>query len=126
MGYLIDSFAYETRVWCASVGIAFQAFWTLNENMLLLASKPMQDLARKYEVKPYILFIRWMLGVGVIPLTGTRAEANMKLELSARKLSLSVRDSQLIDEFLLGGERETGDTDAELETEVGKNPLAQV
>merc|ERR1712048_1091610 len=54
--------------WCASADVVLQSFATLTSNMHILDSKTMTNLAKKYGVAPRVLFFRYMMSLGVMPL----------------------------------------------------------
>jgi len=92
------AFERDMRKWCAERGIHLQTFWTLSANLGLMLSSSMQDLAQKYGVDPSVLFYRYVMGLGSVPMI--KDLSNMKDDLSAWSVPLTSEDAQTIDDIL--------------------------
>merc|ERR550537_1343562 len=78
--YAKTNFEREMRAWCADRGVYFQSFWTLTANKKeggALRTEAMQQLATKYQVTKEVLFFRFVMGIGICPLTGTTSSDHM-------------------------------------------------
>merc|ERR1711933_131633 len=83
--------------------VVFQSFWTLTANSKsrrsggkLLTLPSMLDLAAKYNVSVEVLFFRFLIGEGVVPLTGTCSLGHMSDDLAARSVPLAAADAEKI------------------------------
>lgn len=77
--------AYEgsLRAFCKAHRIVFQPFWTLKSNPMLLASRPVSQLAEKLAVSPAVAVYCLILGLeNIVMLDGTTAEERMKEDLA--------------------------------------------
>jgi len=105
--YAETDFERAMRAWCAEAGVFFQSFWTLTANSKkgrpgrdAVVSAEMQELAAKYCVTPQVLFFRYVMGLGIVPLTGTCSEEHMREDLAARSVPLAPQDAARIDGLL--------------------------
>jgi diketogulonate reductase-like aldo/keto reductase len=92
------------RSWCSENSVHFQSFWTLTANKKsggALKTESFQELAAKYNVSAEALFFRFVMGIGVCPLTGTTSAEHMAADLSAREVPLTEEDAQTIDAMLI-------------------------
>jgi diketogulonate reductase-like aldo/keto reductase len=60
----------------------YQSFWTLSANPHLLAHKTVTALAGKHNRTTAQILFRYLVSVGVVPLTGTKSEAHMRDDLA--------------------------------------------
>eukprot|EP00747_Dinoflagellata_sp_TGD_P168818 gnl/TRDRNA2_/TRDRNA2_196116_c0_seq1.p1 gnl/TRDRNA2_/TRDRNA2_196116_c0~~gnl/TRDRNA2_/TRDRNA2_196116_c0_seq1.p1 ORF type:complete len:752 (+),score=138.93 gnl/TRDRNA2_/TRDRNA2_196116_c0_seq1:1-2256(+) len=81
--------------WCYEANMNLQSFGTLTSNIALFKSETMTRLARKYGVAPRVLFFRFMMDLGVMPLITPSLE-NMKGDASAFRVPLSEQDKSEI------------------------------
>eukprot|EP00406_Dinophysis_acuminata_P001568 CAMPEP_0179212514 /NCGR_PEP_ID=MMETSP0797-20121207/1151_1 /TAXON_ID=47934 /ORGANISM="Dinophysis acuminata, Strain DAEP01" /LENGTH=165 /DNA_ID=CAMNT_0020918141 /DNA_START=32 /DNA_END=529 /DNA_ORIENTATION=- len=106
--FIVDTdFENEMRGWCLMKNIYFQSFWTLTANSIpgrpghsFVISEPMRALANKYGVTPQVLFFRFVMGLGIIPLTGTSTDEHMVEDLAARKIPLTLEDAAAIERLM--------------------------
>eukprot|EP00747_Dinoflagellata_sp_TGD_P035884 gnl/TRDRNA2_/TRDRNA2_138143_c0_seq1.p1 gnl/TRDRNA2_/TRDRNA2_138143_c0~~gnl/TRDRNA2_/TRDRNA2_138143_c0_seq1.p1 ORF type:complete len:386 (+),score=40.06 gnl/TRDRNA2_/TRDRNA2_138143_c0_seq1:66-1223(+) len=90
----------DIRSWCVEKGIYFQSFWSPNAD--LFAS--IQGLAAKYGVTPEVVFFRFAMGLGVVPIIDPNPDQikddivhmPMQLPLSAWRVPLSAQDAEAI------------------------------
>jgi diketogulonate reductase-like aldo/keto reductase len=91
--YAATGYDREIRAFCREQRIVYQSFWTLTANPQLLTGDTLTQIAARHgRSAPQILF-RYLTGIDVVPLTGTRREAHMHedLEIFAFELSDSER-----------------------------------
>eukprot|EP00746_Dinoflagellata_sp_MGD_P007406 gnl/MRDRNA2_/MRDRNA2_114641_c0_seq1.p1 gnl/MRDRNA2_/MRDRNA2_114641_c0~~gnl/MRDRNA2_/MRDRNA2_114641_c0_seq1.p1 ORF type:complete len:574 (-),score=89.35 gnl/MRDRNA2_/MRDRNA2_114641_c0_seq1:8-1729(-) len=89
--------------WCVQHGIYLQSFMTLNGDMRPTVSKTMRGLSKKYssyDATPYSLYFRYMMGLGIVPLTATFSQEHMKEDLAAWRIPLEVEDAAAIEHVL--------------------------
>eukprot|EP00747_Dinoflagellata_sp_TGD_P113943 gnl/TRDRNA2_/TRDRNA2_171823_c0_seq2.p1 gnl/TRDRNA2_/TRDRNA2_171823_c0~~gnl/TRDRNA2_/TRDRNA2_171823_c0_seq2.p1 ORF type:complete len:550 (+),score=72.14 gnl/TRDRNA2_/TRDRNA2_171823_c0_seq2:205-1650(+) len=99
--YADTRFDSEIRAWCGEVGIHFQSFLTPSAEISTALSEAMQDLADKYCVTPQVLFFRYVMDLGIVPVTATLDAKLVKAQFSARHISLTVKDARAIDRILI-------------------------
>eukprot|EP00746_Dinoflagellata_sp_MGD_P000897 gnl/MRDRNA2_/MRDRNA2_101667_c0_seq1.p1 gnl/MRDRNA2_/MRDRNA2_101667_c0~~gnl/MRDRNA2_/MRDRNA2_101667_c0_seq1.p1 ORF type:complete len:640 (+),score=96.83 gnl/MRDRNA2_/MRDRNA2_101667_c0_seq1:53-1972(+) len=104
------SYERDVRSWCAETSVHFQAFGTLSANKRAIMSDNMQRLAAKFGVKPHVFFLRFVMGLGIVPVIGTTNTEHMKEDLSAGGVPLEPQDIEVIDSVLRppGPRREDG------------------
>lgn len=105
--YAETNFEHDMRLWCTQNGVHFQSFWTLTANSKqgrsgrdAVVSPIMRQLADKYNVTPQVLFFRYVMALGVVPLTGTCNDDHMKQALEARSVPLEGDDTSRIHDLL--------------------------
>merc|ERR1712032_271486 len=79
--------------WCAKTGVVFQSFSTLTANWDAINSENTKCTGLKYGVAPPVLFFRYVMGTGVVPLIGTSNEEHMMEDLSAIEVPLKAKDA---------------------------------
>jgi len=72
----------EIRQFCKQNNIIYQSFWTLTANPQIINHKNVQKMADSRGVTANQIFFRFMMDIGVAPLTGTTNEAHMKEDLA--------------------------------------------
>lgn len=75
-------FDSELRRWCRDHGIKYQSFWTLTANKPGLVSKPVQDIVQARGLSKEQVWFLFVMGDGIIPLTGTASPEHMEQDLS--------------------------------------------
>merc|ERR1711879_218930 len=105
--YSKTRFEREMRAWCATSGVHFQSFWMLTANSKkgragrdAISSRTVCKLSTKYNVTPEVLFFRFVMGLGIVPLTGTSSYEHMREDLGARRVQISLEDAEEIDAVL--------------------------
>jgi diketogulonate reductase-like aldo/keto reductase len=71
----------ELRKFCNSNGIIYQSFWTLTGNPEIVNSKTINTIAKKRNASNEQIFFRFVMGLGIVPLTGTTNKVHMKQDL---------------------------------------------
>jgi len=77
------------RAVCRERGIRYQSFWTLTANPHVLAHAALVGIARRHAATPAQVFFRYLISIGITPLTGTTSEQHMRDDLSVMALTLS-------------------------------------
>jgi len=72
----------EIRAFCRKHGIWYQSFWTLSANPHLLKSHVMKELAAKRNCTVEQIMFRFVMDLGIVPLTGTKDETHMRQDLA--------------------------------------------
>lgn len=78
----------EIRNWCQEQKIIYQSFWTLTANPQILSSKAVQKAARTYQKSAAQIFFCVLVGIDIVPLTGTCSEKHMKEDLEIFNFNL--------------------------------------
>ncbi|GAU96241.1 hypothetical protein RvY_07712 [Ramazzottius varieornatus] len=75
--------AYDTelRAFCKAHNVIYQSFWTLTANPHILKSQVVRDMAAKYNKTTEQIFFRFVMDLGIVPLTGTTNEQHMRQDL---------------------------------------------
>jgi diketogulonate reductase-like aldo/keto reductase len=87
----------EIRIYCNQSQIIYQSFWTLSANPHLLTHKTMTVLAAKHNRTTAQILFRYLVAIGVVPLTGTKSEAHMRDDLTIFSFELSDDELSVID-----------------------------
>eukprot|EP00747_Dinoflagellata_sp_TGD_P006526 gnl/TRDRNA2_/TRDRNA2_116188_c2_seq4.p1 gnl/TRDRNA2_/TRDRNA2_116188_c2~~gnl/TRDRNA2_/TRDRNA2_116188_c2_seq4.p1 ORF type:complete len:447 (+),score=66.89 gnl/TRDRNA2_/TRDRNA2_116188_c2_seq4:103-1443(+) len=90
----------EVPAWCVEQGVYFQSFGLPSEYREPIASKTMQDLAEKYGVTPVVVFLRFAMGIDIMPVVFTQSDDQMSQNLLAPQIPLTPEDAEKIDELL--------------------------
>merc|ERR1712216_574812 len=67
---LRSGFDNDMRDWCATNGVQLQEFWSVTESTEAIESKETEDLAEKYQTTLPALLFRFLMGLGIVPVTG--------------------------------------------------------
>jgi diketogulonate reductase-like aldo/keto reductase len=87
----------EIRIYCHQSDIIYQSFWTLSANPHLLTHKTMTALAGKHNRTTAQILFRYLVSIGVVPLTGTKSEAHMRDDLAIFSFELTDDEISAID-----------------------------
>jgi diketogulonate reductase-like aldo/keto reductase len=87
----------ELRSYCNQSEIIYQSFWTLSANPHLLTHKTMTALARNHNRTAAQILFRYLVSIGVVPLTGTKSEAHMRDDLAIFSFELTGDELSAID-----------------------------
>merc|ERR1712113_1205039 len=90
------TFDPQVRAWCAKNQIYFQSFGMLPANRESIKSETIQTLAQKYRVTPEVLFLRFAIGLDMVPMMFTLSYEEMMEDLSALQVPLTARDAEII------------------------------
>ncbi|KAH7693791.1 hypothetical protein AAVH_39167, partial [Aphelenchoides avenae] len=80
--YADTGYDSDIREFCRQKRIFYQSFWTLTGNPHIIRSSSVRDLAAKRSVTPEQLFFRFVMDIGITPLTGTTSDVHMKQDLA--------------------------------------------
>lgn len=86
--YQETDYDYEIRKWCLEKKITYQSFWTLTANPQILSSEQVQNAAQTYQKTAAQVFFRVLVGLGIVPLTGTCSDEHMKEDLEILNFNL--------------------------------------
>jgi len=101
--YADTGYDIELREWCDANDIVYQSFWTLSANPLLLDSRQIRTLARKYAKTPSQILFGYLHQVGVIPLCGTTSRQHMREGLESFEIELAPEEMAAIGRLLSEG-----------------------
>jgi len=101
--YADSGYDVELREWCDAHDIVYQSFWTLSANPLLLDSRQIRTLARKYARTPSQIFFGYLHQAGIIPLSGTTSLTHMQEGLESFEIELAPEETAAIDRLLSQG-----------------------
>jgi diketogulonate reductase-like aldo/keto reductase len=87
----------EIRIYCRENEIIYQSFWTLSANPHLLTHKTMTALAVKHNRTTAQILFRYLVSIGVVPLTGTKSKAHMREDLAIFSFELTDDEISAID-----------------------------
>uniref|UniRef100_A0A0G4I877 NADP-dependent oxidoreductase domain-containing protein n=1 Tax=Chromera velia CCMP2878 TaxID=1169474 RepID=A0A0G4I877_9ALVE len=73
----------EIRSFCLQKGIFYQSFWTLTANPHFLKHPVTQTVAKQRNWTPQQAFFRFVMDLGITPLTGTTDSTHMKEDLES-------------------------------------------
>lgn len=79
--YADTNFDSDIRQYCREKNIYYQSFWTLTANPQILQHPLVQKLAQERHGTPAQIFFRFLLDIGLTPLTGTTNDQHMKEDL---------------------------------------------
>jgi diketogulonate reductase-like aldo/keto reductase len=82
--YAATGFDRELREWCgAAGGVRHQSFWTLTANPHAIGAPAVRVLAAKRGASAEALFFKYVMQLGITPLTGTSSREHMRADLAA-------------------------------------------
>lgn len=90
--YPDTNFDIDVRDYCLKHGIHYQSFWTLTANQELIHSPVLTEIAERMRATNEQIWFRFVMNLGIIPLTGTTNIEHMKQDLDAAKIKLSDHD----------------------------------
>jgi len=79
--YAETNYDHEIRQYCREKNIFYQSFWTLTANPHILQHSIVKKLAQEHHATPAQIFFRFLIDIGLTPLTGTTDEKHMKEDL---------------------------------------------
>lgn len=80
--YADTGYDAELRNYCDKNNIVYQSFWTLTASPHILRTSTVSDMAASRNITAEQLFFRFVMDLGIAPLTGTSSEAHMKQDLA--------------------------------------------
>ncbi|CAF1298154.1 unnamed protein product [Adineta steineri] len=81
--YAETNFDSDIRKFCQEKNIFYQSFWTLTANPTILNHPLVKQLAQERHGTSAQIFFRFLIDIGLTPLTGTTDEKHMKEDLQA-------------------------------------------
>lgn len=79
--YKQTGYDQEIRKFCDINDIIYQSFWTLTANPDILRNENFIKLAEKYELTSEQMLFKFLIQLGICPLTGTSSEIHMLQDL---------------------------------------------
>jgi len=98
--YAETGYDREVRSLCRERGIRYQSFWTLTANPHVLAHEALARMARRHAATPAQIFFRYLVSIGITPLSGTTSEQHMREDLSLMALTLAPEEGAEIARLL--------------------------
>jgi diketogulonate reductase-like aldo/keto reductase len=99
--YARTGYDRDVRAFCTAHGVQYQGFWTLSANPALLAHSDVRAIAARHDKTPAQVFFRYLVSIGVTPLSGTTSEAHMRDDLGIFELSLATAELDAITRLLV-------------------------
>jgi len=99
--YSDTNFDTELRAWCQEHHIIYQSFWTLTANPQILNSPVVRQLSQSSNRTPPQIFFRFLIQIGIVPLTGTRSDQHMKEDLEVFDFTFSEADVQKLKSLIV-------------------------
>jgi len=96
--YAATGYDRKIRAFCIQQQMVYQSFWTLTANPRILAHPTLTAVASTHRRSPAQILFRYLIQIGVLPLTGTRSEAHMREDLSVFDFELTAAERRSIDE----------------------------
>lgn len=99
---------YDTdiRKWCQEKKIIYQSFWTLTANPQLLSNEIVRKAAQTYQKTAAQILFRFLINIGIVPLTGTCSDKHMQEDLEIFNFDLPEKVMQAIASLLLSRRHE--------------------
>jgi len=72
----------EIREFCKENGVTYQSFWTLTANPQVIHGKSIKAISSSRGITPEQSFFRFVMDLGIAPLTGTTCDAHMREDLA--------------------------------------------
>eukprot|EP00747_Dinoflagellata_sp_TGD_P164810 gnl/TRDRNA2_/TRDRNA2_185271_c0_seq1.p1 gnl/TRDRNA2_/TRDRNA2_185271_c0~~gnl/TRDRNA2_/TRDRNA2_185271_c0_seq1.p1 ORF type:complete len:425 (-),score=85.74 gnl/TRDRNA2_/TRDRNA2_185271_c0_seq1:415-1689(-) len=116
--FLVEKgFSSQMRAFCANNGMVFQSMWAVEKPggggadddqvsympvpySINFVHETWQKLAKKYKVSPPVLFYRFMMGNGIVPLIGTAVDKHLEEDFAALSVNLAEKDAQTLDAWM--------------------------
>lgn len=92
--YEDSHFDIQLRALCRKHGIIYTSFWTLTANPHYLKSPLVTTLAKQYQKTPSQIWFRFVLHLGIVPLTGTSSLQHMQQDLEVFTFQLTLPEVQ--------------------------------
>ena len=90
----------EIRRYCFRNQLIYQSFWTLTANPHLLTHKMVTAMAATHNRTTAQILFRYLITIGVVPLTGTTSEVHMRDDLDIFSFGLTNDEQSAIDALL--------------------------
>jgi diketogulonate reductase-like aldo/keto reductase len=85
----------EIRRYCIRNQLIYQSFWTLTANPHLLTHKTVTAMAATHNRTTAQILYRYLITIGVVPLTGTKSEVHMRDDLAIFSFQLTNDEQSL-------------------------------
>jgi len=82
----------ELRSWCATNGVIYQSFWTLSANPDYMKQAALINASKNLNATPAQTFYRFVMDLGICPLTGTTNPQHMKEDLAVLDMKMKSED----------------------------------
>ncbi|ETV90339.1 hypothetical protein H310_14864 [Aphanomyces invadans] len=82
----------QLRQFCRENNVQYQSFWTLTGNSRQVRSGEVSAIATRLGVTPEQVWYRFVMALGIVPLSGTTSKHHMVEDLAVEHLSLSKED----------------------------------
>lgn len=82
----------ELRSWCATNGVIYQSFWTLSANPDYMKQAALINASKNLNATPAQTFYRFVMDLGICPLTGTTDPQHMKEDLAVLDMQMKPED----------------------------------
>jgi diketogulonate reductase-like aldo/keto reductase len=99
--YADSGYDKELREWCLTHDVTYQSFWSLTANPHLLSHPLLQTLSVEYNKTAAQIFFRFLIQIGIIPLTGTSSSKHMREDLSIFDFALTPKEQSDIELLLV-------------------------
>ncbi len=100
--YAVMGWDKEVREICKAQGIIYQGFSLLTANQDVLRDPQVWEIAKRVGANPLQVIFRFVLQIGMLPLTGTTNEQHMKDDLAVlTQFELSQDDLQTIESIAI-------------------------
>jgi len=93
--YKKSDYDTELRAFCLENRIWYQSFWTLTANPHILQNPYVQNLAKQKDKTPAQIFFRFVMKLGIVPLTGTSNEEHMRQDLDVGMLKFDLLSEEV-------------------------------
>ena len=87
--YSNSGYDIELRKFCSENNISYQSFWTLTANPHILNHQKTVSKAKKMNCSPAQLWFRYLIDIGITPLTGTTSTKHMQDDLACLDIKIS-------------------------------------
>ena len=98
--YRESGYDVDLREFCREQNIAYQSFWTLTANPHVIHDAKVVAIAERLKKTPEQIFFRFVMHLGITPLTGTTQTHHMHDDLDVLNFELSQHDVGTIEKLL--------------------------
>jgi diketogulonate reductase-like aldo/keto reductase len=98
--YADSGFDVELRAFCRENGVIYTSFWTLTANPEALRSQRLLKIAQRVQKTPAQVWFRFVMHLGIVPLTGTCDPKHMAEDLVVRDFELTLAEVQSLAELV--------------------------
>jgi diketogulonate reductase-like aldo/keto reductase len=98
--FAVSGWDRTVRSFCKTNGIGYQGFSLLTANRNVMASQQLATLAQLHSCSPAELIFRFVIDVGMIPLTGTTDAQHMQQDLQIFDIQLQPEEIETIERLV--------------------------